>query len=297
MYSYRGGAPLKNSGGFTLLEVMIVLVVSSAMLISAMVLFGGQQRRVRFSQSMRDVESKIQDVINDVTTGYFPTTEFRCSGGASGPLIDTSPATPGEQGANSACLFVGKAIHFKENEMTILTLVGNRYQNGGSTVVNSFADSEPVIVQSLNEVKPYLWGTTLADDNAALSSYPVKIDVPLSGTNFPEGGLVIFASSVNSTGNAVAGNGQFNSGIQRVSALASGTATATTLDNVSVYDNTASINSAIFAQAGLGWVNGNVLRYCFEDSEPGDRGRQRAGIAITNSSAGLSAKLEDGGCR
>lgn len=280
-----------DRNGFTILEVMIVLAVSSAMLVTAIVLFGGQQGKVQFTQSIRDVESKIQDVMNDVSIGFIPSSTTRCSPGVNGP---TFPAGVVEQGANPGCIFVGKAIHFKRTGMSILTLVGNRFDIGTGLPVTTFAASRPVVVDSLTEDYPYQWGMQMSDSTAGTS--PVLINSPTPLTASPSSSMLVIASSVNGTGDSVDGNGQFNSGIQSINAFASGTINGQTYDDVTVDTVTTTIDDSMFADNNLAWVGGDSLILCFQDESVGSSGRQARGVRVTYSSGGLAAKVEDGLC-
>lgn len=105
---FAAGSP--QGSGFTIIEVMIVLIVSGALFISAAVLISGRQNQTAFDQAIRQIHSEIQQTVNDVAVGYFPDTNFRCTAGGSGPSISTG--TNG-QGTNSGCVFLGKAMQFK----------------------------------------------------------------------------------------------------------------------------------------------------------------------------------------
>lgn len=105
------------SDGYTIIEVIIVLAVSGFLLVSAMTFLSGRESQVRFSQSMRNLQSKLQDWINDVPTGF--------AGGASGKtdLSTIRCMLAGDRpqinrvggGPNRAdCIFLGKAIQFTD---------------------------------------------------------------------------------------------------------------------------------------------------------------------------------------
>jgi type II secretory pathway pseudopilin PulG len=105
--SSRGSA----GQGFTIVEVMIVLIVTSALFVSAAVLISGRQSQTAFDQAIRQIQAQIQQVMDEVSNGYFPDSNFSCTAGPSGPVLTTVPS--GGQGTNSGCIFVGKAIQFK----------------------------------------------------------------------------------------------------------------------------------------------------------------------------------------
>jgi len=151
VYSYymvsRGVEMLRKPRvGYTILEVLVFLVISSFILIAALGTVNGRQQQVQFTQSVREFESKIADTINDVTTGYYPTnTDLSCSVGVFAtdrPTIkeDTNNSNSGV-GTNSQCLYVGKALQFAPSDQDatkfyIYTLAGRRYGLGTTTVKN-----------------------------------------------------------------------------------------------------------------------------------------------------------------
>lgn len=107
-----GSLPIENSGGFTIVETMIVLAVTGMLLLSAMSLIVGQQNKVQFSQSIQEVQSSIQQTMNEVSTGYYPDPgNLRCTAAGNGPILETG-STPTKRGSNTGCLFLGKAIQF-----------------------------------------------------------------------------------------------------------------------------------------------------------------------------------------
>jgi len=101
------------SNGYTLIEVMIVLAVSSFMIIFSMNFLGGHEGRVKFTQSMRDIQSKMQDWINDAPTGFTSgTSNYHCNPLASPVQILNGPR-PATDPPN--CIFLGKAIQFTQS--------------------------------------------------------------------------------------------------------------------------------------------------------------------------------------
>ncbi|MCA9332320.1 type II secretion system protein [Candidatus Saccharibacteria bacterium] len=157
-----------RAGGFTILEVTLFLVITIGLFAIAYGAFQGQQQRTQFTQSVRDLEQKIQDVANDVATGYFPNTQdFKCvSNPLTGPTFTN--ATGGNTlGTNEECIFVGRVIHFGRNisgecehpisdtshcdEIDIYTLAGNRKKNSGALAqvdVESLAEAKPRVVRN-----------------------------------------------------------------------------------------------------------------------------------------------------
>ncbi len=140
--------------GYTIVEVLIFLAVSGALLISAMSLFGGQQRRAQFTQAVREFDSKIQDIINDVSTGFYPNTgSIQCAydGGAPGNGIKLTSGSGSTQGANSDCIFIGRVIQFApqgvgEGSLRIYTVAGQRQ------VADSVLRREPTTLRETKSI-------------------------------------------------------------------------------------------------------------------------------------------------
>ena len=121
------------------------------LLSSAMLLIGGQQKRTQFNQSIRDIQSKIDDMINSAQTGYYNNPgNFNCSATPSGPRFGASVTNT--QGKNAGCIFLGKAMHFgvggDEEAYSIYSVAGNRESAGSE--VTSLADALPKAVHPHN---------------------------------------------------------------------------------------------------------------------------------------------------
>lgn len=97
--------------GFTIAETLIVLAVSGAMLLAAIILINGRQAHTEFNQGIQEVQSQLQQDMNDVANGYYPSNgSISCVAGGGGPIL-TSGST--ERGANDGCIFVGKVLQFE----------------------------------------------------------------------------------------------------------------------------------------------------------------------------------------
>lgn len=133
-------------GGYTILEVMIFLAVSAALAISALRLVGGQQAKTEFAQAVRDLDLRLQDVINDVSTGfYINNNNFACTDSPSGPVI-AELANANNQGQNSGCIVLGQAMEFGINnsrEVKLYPVVGLRRAGSPPKDVTTLADAHP----------------------------------------------------------------------------------------------------------------------------------------------------------
>ena len=108
----RTGQPVASPVGFTIIEVLIVLAITSFMFIGGISLINGKQANTSFSQSIRNIQSELEQVINDVGSGYYINSgTIKCDSSPGGPVMTVS-GTPVEQGSNGSCIFMGKALHF-----------------------------------------------------------------------------------------------------------------------------------------------------------------------------------------
>jgi hypothetical protein len=123
--------PLYPSEGYTIIEVMIVLVISTALFGTVYAGFSKQAQAREFTQAVDTMEVSLRDTLNDVSTGYYPSMgDFSCQEGLGEPLITANPLTDKEQGAKAPCIFVGKAVQFRTDDdpgkYSIFTMVGLR---------------------------------------------------------------------------------------------------------------------------------------------------------------------------
>ncbi len=135
-----------SSGGYTIVEVMIVLAVTGMLFVMAWNLIGGRQKRVQFNEGIRETLTKVQSVISEVNNGYFKNaSNLQCyvtnssNWGTYYPGSDPVPKFPrpyvttgGDKSAGNyqpECIFFGKAIQFgtdtDKNQLVTHTILAN----------------------------------------------------------------------------------------------------------------------------------------------------------------------------
>ncbi len=116
----------KVSGGFTIVETMIVLAVTSIMFLSVTLLINGKQQRAQFQAAIKDVQSQIQQVISESTSGYNQMGNATCSAATGEPRL--SPGSADSLGTNVGCVFLGKTLVFSKDsdEVNVIPVVGLR---------------------------------------------------------------------------------------------------------------------------------------------------------------------------
>jgi hypothetical protein len=151
------------SDGYTIIEVLIFLAVSGFLLVVSMTFLSGKDAHTRFSASMRDVQSKFQDWLNDVPTGF--------AGGQSGTLNGNTycvnPGTKvqirnsGTPPNNPDCIYLGRAIQVTDSSFATdptqaskiysYSVFGARSDSGGELVSN-IVDANPVPVVGIPSI-------------------------------------------------------------------------------------------------------------------------------------------------
>lgn len=118
----------KTKTGYTIVEVMIVLAISSMMFLAANTFISGRVSETNFRTGVNETASRIQDVIDQVSSGQYSDQPFICDT-SSGSLVFRSESS--EQGTKENCVYMGKIMYFNQtdNTYTIKSLAG---KNTGS---------------------------------------------------------------------------------------------------------------------------------------------------------------------
>ncbi len=188
------------SGGYTIIEVMVVIGISAVIFFSAMTAIGGRQESVQFSQAVREFDAKMRDIMNDVTTGYFPTNStITCTLLAGTPQISVD--NDAKLGTNNNCIFIGKAIQFLPDgvgeRMDIYSLAGLRYQDNDQTPTTTIAKAQPVPLARPGDDPNFKDAT---ESYQLLYGLRVKKVIKPLGTTPPEYGSVGIISNFGAAG-------------------------------------------------------------------------------------------------
>jgi type II secretory pathway pseudopilin PulG len=215
----RGGPPRQ---GYTIIEVMIFLAVSGVMFLIAAAFISGKQDQVQFRQSMNDINSQVQQVINNVINGYYPSgTSFTCSVSGTGSLSITPNSSGGNtQGTNGGinattgqggCVYLGQVIQFgagssgqNPSDYGIFTVAGSQYG------VNSSSGSVSTDPPDCFVAIPYPSSCSTGADPTAV--YPINpVSVNLTQTNVFQGGMTVTGMyDTSNPSNALRGVGFFS---------------------------------------------------------------------------------------
>lgn len=146
----RGGN-LQSTRGFTVVETLIVLAVTSGLFILTAVAINGKQQKTEFQVGIRNLQQQFQQVITEAASGYYPSNgSFQCTLGIGANLQITGGTN--EQGGNGACVFIGKTLvvggaQHTDNYSTY-SLAGRRTQLDGTETSNPTQAKVTAIAQS-----------------------------------------------------------------------------------------------------------------------------------------------------
>lgn len=148
----RGSRP--HQGGYTIIEVIIVLTVTSLLLASAILLFRSRIPRTQFSNAVVEFDTKLRDTMGQVVSGYYPSSNVP------------------DLGTNEDSIFLGRVIQFGPNvdgcspgsdkcdEINSYTVSGRRVVGipPNDTVVTTLADANPKVVSGSDDTMTLGYG-------------------------------------------------------------------------------------------------------------------------------------------
>ena len=124
------------------------MAITGGLFISAATMISGRTAKTQFEQSINQMTGQIRQQINDVASGYYPNNaNFQCT--ASGADF-TITAGAKEQGTNSGCVFLGKALYFgvqgTDPEQYVSFPVAALQRNAAGEEITSIAAAKPAVI-------------------------------------------------------------------------------------------------------------------------------------------------------
>lgn len=196
----RGG---NSTGGFTIVEVLIVLAISGVILASTMPFINGRQSNAQFSSGMKLVQNYFQSVLNNVANGYYSAkSSIACSYSSSGLSVSIANPPGVGIGANIGCQIIGQAIWIpdKGNSITTIPLVAREYAssyNKATTLNNTggTVNASPYICAMYTWITANICNVQNID---LTTSYTLPAGISLSGKYVPATGSRACSPSCNS---------------------------------------------------------------------------------------------------
>ena len=276
---------MRNRGGFTIVETLMVLGITSILFIAVIGSITDRQNRIQFSQGMRDISSSISDVMNDVTTGFFPTTPgLTCTAGSTNaaPQLGYDSTQGDATGARKDCVFAGKVIQIGTDTSAssgfVYSMAGRRltYSGVNSSDVANFSELKPVVIDSSNTDNVTVSPGISNIDATGVLGLPYGIRIVRSDGSDGGRALGIFYKDFR----GVSLNGQSSSGVTSVSiadvaSASAGTSAMSQANVIAAADNTAVVSTKFLS-------GNNTITLCFKS----DATNQTATITIGNGISG-----------
>jgi len=253
-----------------------------------MTLMSGRQASVQFSQGVTDAQSSIQDIIGQVSAGYVPSnTSWKCEV-ATPSQANSKPTftnTSSNQGESNSCVFLGKAIAFRNDtdggELRIISLASRRLNAAGKEV-SSLSEAKPVPITKTTG------STDSLPDITEVSRLQFGVEVTritsFAGEKY---GTILFLSTLPSY---QAQTGTLASGAQRVSFA--GLKNSSVSENNNIYTSAFKLDSFNESNITLNPTGGIVI--CLADA-PIAKARFKAMLTIGEGAAQTAVKLDVGG--
>lgn len=189
-----------HSGGFTIVETLIVLTVTSVLAASALLLVNGRQNKTEFQTSITATQQQLQQIMNETASGYYPSSGYTCSGNTAGaPPTISFPATPppDAQGTNNSCIFMGKVLQLAPGSATdtymVYALAGNRQYNASGTTQEAATVAQAAPVAVYSSAHPENAATIKLQGGLTVQRVTYK---PLSGGGAVDAGAFGFLNSL-----------------------------------------------------------------------------------------------------
>jgi prepilin-type N-terminal cleavage/methylation domain-containing protein len=279
--------------GFTIVETLIVLAVTSVLFMSAAIMISGRQAKTEFMTASNYLQQQLQDAINQAASGNFPNSNnFSCTAGAGAmPHLANDTSNGTFQGTNGECIFLGKAFQLgasdAPNSLMSYVIAGNRQLAGSDITQLSDAFPEAVAAGVTNNVN--LNGVTTNQPIQAGLTLVLPAHPMTDNTGTALNGFAVI-SSLASTSNAAGGCGGICSGSQHLTLYGIRGGGAGTFQSraayVDILDASGSTNSV--------YVPASTVTFCM------DGGINRSAVytigGATSSSMGVTMQIQTRGC-
>lgn len=138
----------KQTRGYTIVEVLIVLAVSSFMFLIAANFISGKQAKSAFNSGVNDFAAQVQQIRDSVYAGHYTDLPINCQATVAGLNISGIGSTG--QGTNKDCVFLGKVVHLASDHdrshFETFSIIGRRTKYLTGDPITTLADASPTAV-------------------------------------------------------------------------------------------------------------------------------------------------------
>jgi len=111
---------LRSFTGFTIVEVMIALAVSGAILVAGISVLSGRNSDTQFDQAVYDLQSKFQSYISQVSSKSIPGyQQYTCKNVDNMPTLTQLSGPAGDETTGGDCIYLGQAVEVIKGGNTI----------------------------------------------------------------------------------------------------------------------------------------------------------------------------------
>lgn len=277
-----GRSHIVSSDGFTIVEVLIVLAVTSALLLSAIGLLGRSQSRTQFNQAINDLNTQLGILSQNVANGYYASTivNKRCT---TSTALNTQPVftdvANGTAPTDGSCVYLGRVVQFTNTPNYYFhNIVGRRQIGAPATEVTNMQDANPQIIEPINGLNYTLNYPRTTEDRLLQNGLRLGyIAYHQAGVWHPTSGIA-FTGSLASISN----NGDFSSGAQTVQVAA--TVVANDRDTfIQNFDTNFGNQYTVLSDLGT-----DGIQICFDSGSTNQRGL----ITVGGNSRNATTKLD-----
>lgn len=200
----KGGKPVVNPFGFTIVEVMIVLVVTLVIFAGAVTAISGRTQTAEFTQEVNEVQSNFQALMNDVATGNYNTAQnFYCYVTAPKGTIQTNLSNTADTGA---CVRLGQALLFTQGNTyyEVVVLGATQDIDGSGGLSANYAQAQPTIPNNSYIAGTIVTSVSLENELVAKwADYSTTAGQPLYSSSNPKTDMVAFLDDPAAAGTTV----------------------------------------------------------------------------------------------
>ena len=194
--------------GFTIVEVLIVIAISTFMLVAAIAAVGNKQQTTEFQTSVETLKSEFNQSLASVSDGNYSAlnNNISCKAGNGQPQISINKNTP----PNGTCTIIGEVIGFSDtsssSSYTVFPAFGRNYapNSNNTQIATNLTDAMPVISNEVSKTTTMPFGLHISTSYSGGTISQTENDGAI--------GLFSFTSFEGSS----TGNGQITSGAEHV---------------------------------------------------------------------------------
>jgi len=175
------------SGGFTIVETLIVLAVVGVLTISTITMISGRVAINRQNDALFQLESGLRSSFNDVANGKYQSNNYTCAQGLTLTLGSGGAGGFGTGGTNATynCVYAGKKFTFNSSSYTVDTVITNEKQ--------PFRSDTVAIANSASQTVTY--PNSMALVGAAQSFFVINTNYAYSGSSSSGQQNIIFTNT------------------------------------------------------------------------------------------------------